>query len=161
MRCWPPSCTFRAPVAALWSAPRLADRLGQAQGGDLALGAPEGYLRMFLDEGPPMASLFRQPLADRRQERPAAAGATREYLARLADTFEQAGLPIRAPVGRGVVVAGLVKPLTARELAVLQLLAAGASNRSIAEQLVVTLETVKSTSATCSTSWRRPTGPRP
>jgi LuxR family transcriptional regulator, maltose regulon positive regulatory protein len=60
------------------------------------------------------------------------------------DAFEQAGLPIRPPVRRGgVVVAGLVEPLTARELEVLRLLAAGASNRAIAEQLVVTLETVK------------------
>ena len=76
-----------------------------AQG--LALGAPEGYLRVFVDEGPPMAALLRQLLAGRRQERPAADGAPREYLARLAEAFEQAGLPVRPPVGRGgVVVAG-------------------------------------------------------
>jgi LuxR family transcriptional regulator, maltose regulon positive regulatory protein len=111
----------------------------------LTLGAPEGYLRVFVDEGPPMAGLLRQLLAGRRQERPAAAAtAPREYLARLVDAFEQAGLPIRPPVGRGgVVVAGLVEPLTAREVEVLQLLAAGAPNRAIAEQLVVTQETVK------------------
>jgi LuxR family maltose regulon positive regulatory protein len=106
----------------------------------LTLGAPEGYLRVFVDEGPPMAALLRQLLAGRRQERPSAAvTAPREYLARLVDAFEQAGLPVR----RGVVVAGLVEPLTARELEVLQLLAAGAPNRAIAEQLVVTQETVK------------------
>ena len=61
------------------------------------------------------------------------------------EAFEQAGLPVRAPAGRGVVVAGLVEPLTAREVEVLQLLAGGAPNRAIAEQLVVTPETVKST----------------
>jgi LuxR family transcriptional regulator, maltose regulon positive regulatory protein len=111
----------------------------------LALGAPEGYLRVFLDEGPPMAGLLRQLLVGRRQGQVALAEAVpREYLARLVDAFEQAGLPIRPPVGRGgVVVAGLVEPLTARELEVLQLLAAGAPNRVIAEQLVVTRETVK------------------
>jgi DNA-binding NarL/FixJ family response regulator len=50
----------------------------------------------------------------------------------------------RPPVGRGgVVVAGLVEPLTARELEVLQLPAAGVPNRAIAQQLVVTQETVK------------------
>ena len=111
----------------------------------LALAAPEGYLRVFVDEGPPMAALLHQLLAGRRQERPAGAGAVpREHLARLVEAFEQTGLPIRPPVGRGgVVVAGLVEPLTARELEVLQLLAAGAPNRAIAEELVVTLDTVK------------------
>jgi LuxR family maltose regulon positive regulatory protein len=110
----------------------------------LDLAAPEGYLRVFVDEGPPMAALLRQLLAGRRHEQPAAAGAPREYLARLADAFEQAGLPIRPPARRGgVVVAGLVEPLTGRELEVLRLLAAGAPNRSIARHLVVTQETVK------------------
>jgi LuxR family transcriptional regulator, maltose regulon positive regulatory protein len=110
----------------------------------LALAAPEAYLRVFVDEGPPMAALLRQLLADRRQERPAAADAPQEYLARLADAFEQAGLPVRLPVRRGgVVAAGLVEPLTERELEVLRLLATGAPNRAIAKQLVVTLDTVK------------------
>jgi LuxR family maltose regulon positive regulatory protein len=92
-----------------------------------------------------MATLVRKLLVGRRQQRLAAADAIpREYLARLADAFEQAGLPIRPPANRGgVVVAGLIEPLTARELEVLRLLAAGAPNRAIAEQLVVTPETVK------------------
>jgi LuxR family maltose regulon positive regulatory protein len=110
----------------------------------LTLAAPEGYLRVFIDEGSPMAALLRQLLAGRRQEHPAAAAVPREYLARLVEAFEQAGLPVRLPVrSGGVVVAELVEPLTERELEVLQLLAAGASNRAIAEELVVTLDTVK------------------
>jgi LuxR family transcriptional regulator, maltose regulon positive regulatory protein len=110
----------------------------------LALAAPEGYLRVFVDEGPPMAALLRE-LVGHKQERPAAADAVpRDYLARLVDAFEQAGLPVRLPVRRGgVVVTGLVEPLSARELEVLRLLAAGAPNRAIAKQLVVTLDTVK------------------
>jgi LuxR family transcriptional regulator, maltose regulon positive regulatory protein len=110
----------------------------------LALAAPEGYLRVFVDEGPPMAALLRE-LVGRRQERPAAAAAaSRDHLARLVEAFEQAGLPVRHPVRHGgVVVAGLVEPLTERELEVLRLLAAGAPNRAIAKELVVTLDTVK------------------
>jgi LuxR family transcriptional regulator, maltose regulon positive regulatory protein len=110
----------------------------------LTLAAPEGYLRVFVNEGPPMAALVRE-VVGRRQERPAAADAVpRDYLARLVEAFEQAGLPVRLPVrSGGVVVAGLVEPLTERELEVLGLLAAGAPNRAIAKQLVVTLDTVK------------------
>ena len=135
---------------------RALQSLGLSAGGDqaaalqalaeaLALGAPEGYLRVFVDEGPPMAAVLQQLLAGRRRERLGAGGAVpREYLARLVEAFEQAALPIRRPAGHGgVVVAGLVEPLTAREMEVLQLLAAGAPNRAIAEQLVVTQETVK------------------
>ena len=44
----------------------------------------------------------------------------------------------------GVAPGGLVLPLSGRELEVLQLLADGSSNRAIAEELVVTLDTVKS-----------------
>jgi LuxR family transcriptional regulator, maltose regulon positive regulatory protein len=134
---------------------RALQALARSAGGDqpgaqaaladaLALAAPEGYLRVFADEGPPAAALLRE-LVGRRQERPAAADAVpRDYLARLVEAFEQAGLPVRLPVRRGgVVVAGLVEPLSARELEVLRLLAAGAPNRAIAKQLVVTLDTVK------------------
>jgi LuxR family transcriptional regulator, maltose regulon positive regulatory protein len=134
---------------------RALEALARAAGGDqpgalaalaeaLALAAPEGYVRVFVDEGQPMAALLRQLLADRRQEHPAPAGAPRDQLARLVDAFEQASLPVRGAVRRGgVVVAGLVEPLSARELEVLQLLAGGAPNRAIAEELVVTLDTVK------------------
>ena len=111
----------------------------------LGLAAPEGYLRVFVDEGAPMAALVRQLLADRRQEGPAAAGvAAGDHLARLVDAFEQAGLPVRLPVRRGgVVVAGLVEPLTERELEVLGLVADGKPNQAIADELVVSLDTVK------------------
>jgi LuxR family maltose regulon positive regulatory protein len=135
---------------------RALQALARSAGGDhagaqatlaeaLALAAPEGCLRVFVDEGPPMATLLRQLLAGRRQEPSAAAAAPpRDHLARLLDAFERAGLPVRPPVRHGgAVVAGLVEPLSPRELEVLRLLAAGATNRAIAKQLVVTVDTVK------------------
>jgi len=111
----------------------------------LVLGAPEGYLRVFVDEGPAMAALFRPLLGGRRSERQEALDAVpRDYLGRLAVAFEQAGAPVFPATKPGaVMVPGLVEALSARELEVLALLATGKSNRAIAEELVVTLDTVK------------------
>jgi LuxR family transcriptional regulator, maltose regulon positive regulatory protein len=110
----------------------------------VTLGAPEGYLRVFVDEGAPMAALVARLAAGQRQ--PAADGAVVPlgHLTRLVAAFDQAGAPVPAPARRGaVVVPGLVDQLSARELEVLGLLAAGLPNRAIAEELVVSLDTVK------------------
>jgi LuxR family transcriptional regulator, maltose regulon positive regulatory protein len=105
----------------------------------LELAAPEGHVRVFADEGPPMAALLRSLLGTRRRAR-AAAGAGTEHLHRVIQAFQpattQADSTVRA-------VLGLIEPLTDRELEVLRLLAAGRRNRDIAAELVVTLETVK------------------
>lgn len=112
----------------------------------LRLGATEGYLRVFVDEGQPMATLVGKLLAIRRQEQPTVADTIpRAYLTRLVAAFERAGLALRPPTRRGAVrVAGLLEPLSIREQEVLGLLAAGHTNQEIAQELVVTLETVKS-----------------
>jgi LuxR family maltose regulon positive regulatory protein len=111
----------------------------------LALAAPEGYLRVFVDEGAPMAAVLHKLLAGRQLEKLVGADAApRDYLARLAAAFERAGAPIGPPPRRGtVVVPGLVDPLSERELQVLGLLADGRSNKAIAEELVISLDTVK------------------
>jgi LuxR family transcriptional regulator, maltose regulon positive regulatory protein len=92
-----------------------------------------------------MAALFRPLLGGRRSERQEALDAVpRDYLGRLAVAFEQAGAPVFPATKPGaVMVPGLVEALSARELEVLALLATGKSNRAIAEELVVTLDTVK------------------
>jgi LuxR family maltose regulon positive regulatory protein len=104
-----------------------------ALAGALTLACPQGYVRVFADEGPPMAALLTQLIAAQRS-----GGAVAEVplgcLARL-----QRALP-----AQGVTAApGLVDPLTSRGLEVLEMLAAGTSNQAIASQLVVTLDTVK------------------
>jgi ATP/maltotriose-dependent transcriptional regulator MalT len=111
----------------------------------LAVAAPEGYVRVFVDQGAPMASLLGKLATDIANGR--TGGAERlppAYLRRLVHAFTQAGLPVLSrPTRGGVAVPGLVVPPTARELEVLALLADGRSNQAIAEELVITLDTVK------------------
>ena len=102
----------------------------------LLLACPQGYVRVFADEGPPMAALLGRLIAAQRTGR-TAAGVPLGYLARLQRAFGP-GRP-----GPDPVPSGIVDPLTSRELEVLGLLAAGRSNQAIAGELVVTLDTVK------------------
>ena len=107
----------------------------------LALAAPEGYLRVFVDEGAPMATLLDTLIAAGprggldRQLPP-------DYLRRLTDAFQRAGVASSRRGRRGA-VPGLVEPLSEREQEVLQLLAMGRSNQQIAQELVVALDTIK------------------
>ena len=108
----------------------------------LTLACPQGYVRVFADEGPPMAALLARLVAAQRSGG-AAAAVPLGCLARLQRAL---GAQHVAPgAGRGSVTAvpGLVEQLTSRELEVLGMLAAGRSNQAIAGQLVVTLNTVK------------------
>jgi LuxR family transcriptional regulator, maltose regulon positive regulatory protein len=102
----------------------------------LALGSPQGYVRVFADEGPPMAVLLGRLIAVQRTGQPAA-GIPLGYLARLQRAFAS-GQPADDP-GQS----GIIDPLTSRELQVLGMMAAGRSNQGIARELVVTLDTVK------------------
>jgi len=107
-----------------------------ALAGALALACPQGYVRVFADEGPPMAALLGRLIAAQRSGR-AAAEVPFRYLARLQRAFA-AGPPAPDPGPSGI-----IEPLTRRELEVLTMLAAGRSNLAIAGELVVTLDTVK------------------
>ena len=66
-----------------------------------------------------------------------------DFLDRLLEAFAQAGHDVLRSSRRGFALPGLVAALSAREAEVLQLLAAGRSNPEIAEELVITLDTVK------------------
>jgi LuxR family maltose regulon positive regulatory protein len=111
----------------------------------LTLACPRGYVRVFADEGPPMAALLARLIAAQRSGSGsgAAAGVPLGCLARLQRAL---GAQDAAPgAGRNCAAAvpGLVEQLTSRELEVLAMLAAGRSNQAIASQLVITLDTVK------------------
>jgi LuxR family transcriptional regulator, maltose regulon positive regulatory protein len=113
----------------------------------LTLACPQGYVRVFADEGPPMAALLGRLIAAQRTGQAAGQAAAKVplgCLARLQRAFD-VGHPGPGPRSgtAPVAIPGLVEQLTSRELEVLGMLAAGMSNQAIAAQLVVTLDTVK------------------
>jgi LuxR family maltose regulon positive regulatory protein len=112
----------------------LADALTRA--------CPRGYVRVFVEEGPPMAALLERLIAAQRGE-PAAEGVPPGCLTRLQRAFARALAPPSTPRRGTATTPGLVEPLTSRELDVLRLLADGRTNQGIARELVVTLDTVK------------------
>jgi LuxR family transcriptional regulator, maltose regulon positive regulatory protein len=108
----------------------------------VTLACPQGYVRVFADEGAPMRALLTRLSAARKDQRAPARDIDPDYLAGLLRARGQAGA---APPSRRAATAlpGMAEPLTDRELEVLQLLAAGRSNQRIAHELVVALDTVK------------------
>ncbi len=105
----------------------------------LTLACPQGYVRVFADEGAPMGALLGRLVAAQRTAQSAAGGVPLDCLARLLRAFDAT----HAGRGGAAAVPGLVEQLTDRELQVLGLLAAGRSNQRIAGELVVSLDTVK------------------
>ena len=93
----------------------------------LTLAEPEGYVRVFVDEGPPMASLLRAA---------AKQGIARDYVRRLlaAGTATEDTSPIKQ---------ALIDPLSERELDVLRLLGTELDGPAIARELMVSLNTVR------------------
>ncbi len=100
----------------------------------LAQAEAEGYVRLFADEGQPMAHLLTQVSA----YTSASPGYLQRLLAALAPTQDAQALWTQADAKRP-----LPDPLTAREQEILHLLATGYSNQQIADQLIISLNTAK------------------
>lgn len=93
----------------------------------VAPAAPEGYARVFIDEGPPMTSLLK--LAAKERSAPS-------YVRRLL------GAVVTAE-GRTTVAQPLIEPLSERELEVLRLLGGELAGPEIARELSVSLPTMR------------------
>jgi LuxR family maltose regulon positive regulatory protein len=94
----------------------------------VALAQPEGYVRLFADEGPPMAGLLKALM-----RQPGAPGYARRLLAATSRTEHH---DLSRP-------ATLVEPLSDRELDVLRLLGTDLDGPDIARALSVSLSTVR------------------
>ena len=108
----------------------------------LTLACPQGYVRVFADEGAPMGALLGRLVAAQRADDTARI-VPLGCLARILRAFGRKVTPAAATAGAATAVPGLVDQLTAREAEVLRLLAAGRANQAIARELVLSLDTVK------------------
>lgn len=102
------------------------------------LAQPGGFVRVFVDLGPDMARLLGRLAAK------GVPGVTRDYIAQLLRAFAaERSSPRPQPAAPPTAQAGMIEPLTRRELEVLELLAQRMTAREIAQKLVLSDQTVK------------------
>jgi len=128
---------------ALGDIPAALLPLGQA----LTLAEPEGYVRMFLDEGEPMRLLI-EDLRWKIVDGSLAASGSQPmellpYIDRLLQSFSTGQPAIPALENRNSTIENIPEPLSQRELDVLRLFKTELSGPEIARELVIGLSTVR------------------
>jgi LuxR family transcriptional regulator, maltose regulon positive regulatory protein len=99
-----------------------------------ALAEPEGYVRIFVDEGEPMRSLIEKKSRDQDKRFPG-------YVDKLLAAFAR---PMAVPQPRTSDLQSIIiEPLSERELEVLRLLVTELSGPEIARELIVSLNTLR------------------
>lgn len=102
----------------------------------LSLAEPGGFIRIFLDEGQPVVELLEEILEQEiAGDSVKKVGFSQAYVKKLLLAFKTSAHQKKAD--------SLVESLSERELEVLQLIAAGLSNQEIAQELFISLNTVK------------------
>ena len=106
----------------------------------LTLAEPEGYVRIFVDEGEAMRELVGYWRQETGRHKDLTEVQTRlmSYADKLLDAFAN-----DAPADSPALRSSLSEPLSARELEVLRLIAEGLSNQAIAQRLFLSTGTVK------------------
>jgi LuxR family maltose regulon positive regulatory protein len=102
----------------------------------LAWAEPEGYVRLFIEEGAPVAKLLYKVIGSTTTD-------LREYAGRLLAAYSQEQAAWPAPLAETLPRDALIEPLSKREIEVLHLMADGFSNKEIASQLIISIGTVK------------------
>jgi LuxR family maltose regulon positive regulatory protein len=108
----------------------------QQLGDALAAAEPGGFIRIFVDEGPPMASLLSEA---------ATRGIMPDYTRKLLAAFEaqKRKLEDKPVLSSAPSSQPLIEPLSQREVEILRLMAQGLSNRQICSRIFLALDTVK------------------
>jgi LuxR family maltose regulon positive regulatory protein len=100
----------------------------------ITLAEPGGFIRIFVDAGPPMAGLLYKALSG---------GIAPDFVQRLLAAFPITEPKQIKPLKSQTPESEWVEPLSERELEILQLIGDGLTNQEIASRLYLSLNTVK------------------